>query len=205
MVSGRLVLSSCTAVWMTCFVSRSLMRNQFDAIKCLSRRVEHCQGRFSYLPRSSSCIIRYLVNTDTHDCPRRADSGEARPVPGTLLDRQKEGRWVRLKQGLVILLTLALCLVIAGETAAFRGGSTSMRCGTLLVSLGDTKLETLLKCGEPVWRETLADGYCPGSLPAQGRQKVQNLFGVFRRMDLQFRSAAIHAHTPVSKRQADGH
>jgi len=67
-----------------------------------------------------------------------------------------------LKQGLVILLTLALCLVIAGETAGFRGGSTSMRCGTLLVSLGDTKLETLLKCGEPVWRETVADGYGPG-------------------------------------------
>jgi len=66
-----------------------------------------------------------------------------------------------LKQGLVILLTLALCLVIAGETVAFRGGSTSMRCGTLLVSLGDTKLETLLKCGEPVWRETVADGYGP--------------------------------------------
>jgi len=35
-------------------------------------------------------------------------------------------------------------------------GSDSMRCGNSLVSVGDRKAEILLKCGEPMLRETLA-------------------------------------------------
>lgn len=91
-----------------------------------------------------------------------------------------------MKQGLVILLTLTLCLAIAGETAAFRGGSTSMRCGTVLVSLGDTKLETLLKCGEPVWRETLAGGCCPGSYLRRAGGRFKTYSGFFEEWTYNF-------------------
>jgi hypothetical protein len=91
-----------------------------------------------------------------------------------------------LKQGPVIFLVLMLCLVTAGETAAFRGGSTSMRCGTVLVSLGDTKLETLLKCGEPVWRETLAGGCCPGSYLRRDGRRFKTYSGFFEEWTYNF-------------------
>jgi len=32
----------------------------------------------------------------------------------------------------------------------------NMRCGTKLVSIGDSKAEVLLKCGEPLLKETIA-------------------------------------------------
>jgi hypothetical protein len=84
---------------------------------------------------------------------------------------------VHLKQGRFMPLTLVLCLVMAGETAAFRGGSTSMRCGTVLISLGDTKLETLLKCGEPVWREVLTGGCYPSSYSRRTNVRYRNFSG----------------------------
>lgn len=51
-------------------------------------------------------------------------------------------------------LTAALCLCLAGGAGAHASGS--MRCSTELVILGDTKLDVLDKCGEPLFREIVS-------------------------------------------------
>jgi len=51
-------------------------------------------------------------------------------------------------------LTVALCLCLAGAAGAHASGS--MRCGTKLVILSDTKLDVLDKCGEPMFREIVS-------------------------------------------------
>ena len=47
----------------------------------------------------------------------------------------------------------AAILISIISTASFAAGS--MRCGTRLVSPGDTKAEVLLMCGEPMLKETV--------------------------------------------------
>lgn len=51
-------------------------------------------------------------------------------------------------------LTVVLCLCLVGAAGAHASGS--MRCGTQLVVLSDTKLDVLEKCGEPLFREIVS-------------------------------------------------
>ena len=51
---------------------------------------------------------------------------------------------------------------------------------------GDTKLETLLKCGEPVWRETLAGGCCPGSYLRRAGGRFKTYSGFFEEWTYNF-------------------
>lgn len=46
----------------------------------------------------------------------------------------------------------ALILIFVVQTAH----ADAMRCGNKLVSIGDSKAEVLIKCGEPMMRETIA-------------------------------------------------
>ncbi len=52
----------------------------------------------------------------------------------------------------IALAGIALPLLLAGGSA----GASTLRCGTELVSVGDVAAEVLLKCGEPLTRETVA-------------------------------------------------
>jgi len=47
-------------------------------------------------------------------------------------------------------------LVVQLSVAFVAEASDSIRCGNSLVSVGDRKAEVLLKCGEPLLRETIA-------------------------------------------------
>jgi len=49
---------------------------------------------------------------------------------------------------------VALCLCLVGAGGAYAAGS--MRCGTKLVILSDTKLDVLDKCGEPNFKEIVS-------------------------------------------------
>lgn len=49
-------------------------------------------------------------------------------------------------------LTVAALLLLLADVAA----ADSMRCGSALVTTGDADAEVLLKCGEPLSRETVA-------------------------------------------------
>jgi hypothetical protein len=76
------------------------------------------------------------------------------------------------------------------DTAGFAGGHQAGNAS----QMRGTGLER--NRGRWVW---------PRFVLPQGWPNVQNLFRVFRRMDLQLRPTAIHAHSPISKRQAGGH
>jgi len=54
--------------------------------------------------------------------------------------------------GIKIVLGILTLLAFATVQAA----SDSMRCGSRVISTGDTKAEILLKCGEPMLKETIA-------------------------------------------------
>lgn len=61
---------------------------------------------------------------------------------------------MKAMQLLQFFLVLAVALLVAPLSAA----DNHMRCGTKLVSVGDTKAEVLLTCGEPLTKETIAVG-----------------------------------------------
>ena len=47
-------------------------------------------------------------------------------------------------------------LLLLLATTSISYAADNMRCGTKLVSIGDSKAEVLLKCGEPMLQETIA-------------------------------------------------
>jgi len=51
-----------------------------------------------------------------------------------------------------VYISAFMLLAVASAQAA----SDSMRCGSRIISKGDTKVEILLKCGEPILKETIA-------------------------------------------------
>lgn len=54
----------------------------------------------------------------------------------------------------------ALAVLVIGAAPAAEAG---LRCGTELVQPGDSKVEVLKKCGEPLLRETVAVKKTPGA------------------------------------------
>lgn len=54
---------------------------------------------------------------------------------------------------LLVLLVLLAALAASGPA----GASDTLRCGSRLVSVGDTKAEVLIKCGEPAWKDDWTD------------------------------------------------
>jgi hypothetical protein len=56
-------------------------------------------------------------------------------------------------------LTIFLGALAASGSAA---GSDTLRCGSHLVSTGDTKVEVLIKCGEPAWKDGWTDELIDG-------------------------------------------
>jgi hypothetical protein len=56
------------------------------------------------------------------------------------------------------LLILLGTLTASGSAAA----SDTLRCGNRLVSVGDTKPEVLIKCGEPAWKDDWSDALISG-------------------------------------------
>jgi hypothetical protein len=53
-----------------------------------------------------------------------------------------------------------LAALAASGSAA---GSDTLRCGSHLVSTGDTKVEVLIKCGEPAWKDSWTDELIDGA------------------------------------------
>lgn len=53
-------------------------------------------------------------------------------------------------------LLLVVLLVLGMPLAQGLASDHHMRCGTKLVSLGDSKAEVLINCGEPLLKETIA-------------------------------------------------
>lgn len=51
----------------------------------------------------------------------------------------------------ILKLTILIIVIVSSP-----GYADSMRCGNKLVSTGDKKAEVLIKCGEPLLRETIA-------------------------------------------------
>lgn len=51
---------------------------------------------------------------------------------------------------------LAIPLAAAAALGAATPAAADLRCGTELVSPGDSKVEVIKKCGEPLLRETVA-------------------------------------------------
>ncbi|KPB89681.1 hypothetical protein ALO95_03566 [Pseudomonas syringae pv. antirrhini] len=58
----------------------------------------------------------------------------------------------RTRIKMLITLTLA---ALAGSTATFSYATSTLRCGSQLVSTGDRAFEVQQKCGEPVSQEVL--------------------------------------------------
>ena len=54
---------------------------------------------------------------------------------------------------LLIATVLMLSISVAG------GASSTLRCGTALISVGDSMAEVLLKCGEPLTRDYVGVKY----------------------------------------------
>jgi hypothetical protein len=59
-----------------------------------------------------------------------------------------------------------LAALAASGSAA---GSDTLRCGSHLVSTGDTKVEVLIKCGAPAWKDTWTDEVIDGIDATLGR------------------------------------
>ncbi|NOZ54696.1 MAG: DUF2845 domain-containing protein [Gammaproteobacteria bacterium] len=57
---------------------------------------------------------------------------------------------------MAIKLFLSVLMLVAFTFVQVQAASNSMRCGTRIISKGDTKVEILLKCGEPMLKETIA-------------------------------------------------
>lgn len=55
-----------------------------------------------------------------------------------------------------IFCRLIIGIFISVPVMAAHAADHHMRCGTKLVSIGDTKAEVLLACGEPLLKETIA-------------------------------------------------
>lgn len=53
-------------------------------------------------------------------------------------------------------------LILLGALAASAAASETLRCGNRLVSVGDTKAEVLIKCGEPAWKDDWTDAVISG-------------------------------------------
>lgn len=65
-----------------------------------------------------------------------------------------------------VVLKGAFCLAgvlwvisLGFDLALGEGTVDSLRCGTKLVRLGDSKYEVVSSCGEPVWREQVGKDY----------------------------------------------
>ncbi|MGD8567267.1 MAG: DUF2845 domain-containing protein [Gammaproteobacteria bacterium] len=55
-----------------------------------------------------------------------------------------------------MLSRLILTVLLGAPVMTIQAADHHMRCGTKLVSIGDTKAEVLLACGEPLLKETIA-------------------------------------------------
>jgi hypothetical protein len=53
----------------------------------------------------------------------------------------------KMRRLLIAVMVVALSLALSSTALAFR-------CGTRLISIGNTKAEVLQRCGEPDWRES---------------------------------------------------
>jgi hypothetical protein len=59
-------------------------------------------------------------------------------------------------KGSRIFSPLIIAVLLGAPVMAAHAADHHMRCGTKLVSIGDTKAEVLLACGEPLLKETIA-------------------------------------------------
>ncbi|WP_455209360.1 DUF2845 domain-containing protein [Kaarinaea lacus] len=55
----------------------------------------------------------------------------------------------------ITALSLALLLLVAINPVSY--AETTLRCGSKLISVGDSKAQVLLKCGEPMLKETVGE------------------------------------------------